>query len=149
MKPANGMSHPTRMRSPATYWILTGLLAAWLTLGGILDILRVAATREIMATVHYPDYLLLILGPAKLLAVLALLYPRTRLLREWAYAGVAIDGIGAFLSHCAVHDTVSNIAAPLVFLALAAASYLVRPAALRPASTEEPAQNGASAPLQS
>jgi len=123
------------MMKTTTYWILTGLLAAWLTLGGVLDVLRVPATREIMATLHYPDYVLLILGPAKLLAVLALLYPRTRLLREWAYAGVAIDGTGAFISHCAVHDTVSNIAAPLVFLALAAAGYLVRPPALRPASS--------------
>jgi len=121
------------MKSSVTYWILTGLLAAWLALGGILDILRVPATRQIMATLHYPDYMLLILGPAKLLAILALLYPRTRLLREWAYAGVAIDGIGAFLSHCAVGDTAVHIGAPLMFLALAAAGYVARPAALRPA----------------
>ncbi len=121
------------MKNPTAYWIVTGLLAAWLTLGGVLDTARSAATHQIMSTLHYPDYMLLILGPAKLMAVLALLYPRTRLLREWAYAGIAIDGLGAFLSHCAVHDTLAHTVSPLMFLALAAASYLLRPDGLRPA----------------
>lgn len=116
------------MNKAIAYWIVTGLLAAWLVLAGVLDTMRVPATREIMATLHYPAYLLLVLGPCKLLAVLALLYPRTRILREWAYAGIAFDGLGAFISHCAVHDTLSHIAAPLVFVALAGASYLLRPA---------------------
>ena len=120
------------MKKQLAYWILTGLLAAWLALGGTLDLARVDATRQIMATLHYPDYLLHILGLAKLLAVAALLYPRTRRLREWAYAGIAFDGLGAFLSHCAVHDTLPHTAAPLVFLALAAAGYLLRPAHLHP-----------------
>lgn len=119
------------MKNPTLYWIVTGLLAAWLTLGGVLDTARVSATRTIMETLHDPDYMLLILGPAKLLAVLALLYPRTRLLREWAYAGIAIDGLGAFFSHCAVHDTVGHAISPLIFLAVAAASYLLRPQAMR------------------
>jgi acetyl esterase len=119
------------MKNATLYWIVTGLLAAWLTLGGVLDTARVGATRTIMETLHYPDYMLLILGPAKLLAVLALLYPRTRLLREWAYAGIAIDGLGAFLSHCAVHDTLSHRVSPLIFVAVAAASYLLRPQAMR------------------
>lgn len=96
-----------------------------------MDTARVSATREIMQTLRYPDYMLLILGPAKLLALLALLYPRTRLLREWAYAGITIDALGAAISHCAVHDTLPHVVSPLVFLALAAASYLLRPDALR------------------
>ena len=119
------------MNKRATYWCVTGLLAAWLILGGVSDIARVSGAREIMKTLHYPYYLLLILGPSKLLAVLALLYPRTRILREWAYAGVTIDGLGAFVSHCMVHDSVPHAVAPLVFLALAAAGYLLRPDALR------------------
>ena len=86
--------------------------------------------REIMRTLHYPDYMLLILGPCKLLAVLAVLYPKTRFLREWAYAGVTIDALGAFASHSAVHDF-SNAFAPLVMLAIAAGSYVLRPDNLR------------------
>ena len=51
------------MKNRTAYWILTGLLAAWLTLGGVLDIAGVGQVREIMRTLHYPDYMLLILGP--------------------------------------------------------------------------------------
>jgi hypothetical protein len=84
-----------------------------------------------MRTLRYPDYLLLILGPCKVLAALALLHPRTRLLREWAYAGITINALGAFASHCAVRDDLSSTIAPLVMQALAAGSYLLRPDALR------------------
>jgi hypothetical protein len=84
-----------------------------------------------MRTLHYPDYMLLILGPCKLLAVAALLYPKTRVLREWAYVGVTIDALGAFASHCAVHDDFAHAAAPLVMLAIAAGSYFLRPDHLR------------------
>jgi hypothetical protein len=119
------------MKKQVIYGILTGVLAAWLTLGGILDTARAGPVRDIMKTLGYPDYVLLIFGPAKLLAVLALLYPKTRFLREWAYAGIAIDGLGAFASHCAVHDTLSNIVAPLIYLAVAAGSYALRPDKLR------------------
>jgi hypothetical protein len=119
------------MRNGTAYWLLTSLLAAWLTFGGLLDIAGLQGTRDIMRTLHYPDYMLLILGPAKLLAVLALLYPKTRLLREWAYAGITIDALGAFTSHCAVHDELSRVAAPLLMLAIAAGSYLLRPDAFR------------------
>jgi uncharacterized membrane protein len=119
------------MKNQTAYWILTGLLAAWLAFGGVLDLARVSATREIMLTLHYPDYLLYILGVCKLLAVMALLYPGARFLREWAYAGVTFDALGAFLSHCAVHDTLTHTAAPLLMLGLAAGSYLLRPEGLR------------------
>jgi uncharacterized membrane protein len=102
------------MKNRAAYWILTGLLIAWLTLGGVLDIARVNQTREIIRTLHYPDYVLLIVGRCKLLAVVALLYPGTRLLREWAYAGVTFDALGAFasrlVSFCRHVSRVVNIA---------------------------------------
>jgi uncharacterized membrane protein len=115
----------------AAYGTLTGLLCAWLALGGILDVARVTQTRAIMQTLHYPDYMLLILGPCKLLAILALLYPKTRYLREWAYAGITIDALGAFFSHTAVHDNFFNALAPLLMLAIAAGSYVLRPAGVR------------------
>jgi uncharacterized membrane protein len=119
------------MKNRTAYWTLTGLLVAWLTAGGLLDIGRAGQMREIMRTLHYPDYMLLILGPCKLLAVMALLYPKTRVLREWAYAGITIDALGAFASHCAVHDTFSSTAAPLLMLAIVAGSYFLRPGNLR------------------
>ena len=72
-------------------------------------------------------YLAIILGTWKLLAVAALLHPGTRSVREWAYAGVTFDMFDAFLSHLFVHDSPLVALAPLVVLAFAAGSYLLRP----------------------
>ena len=117
------------------YWVFLILLAAWLLAGGIFDSTHVPAAIAILRKLGYPDYLGTILGACKLLAVLALLYPRTRFLREWAYAGVTFDALGAAFSHLAVKDGVGEIAAPLLMLGFAIGSYLLRPAAyrLRPA----------------
>ena len=113
------------------YWILIVLLSAWLLAGGLFDSTHAAAAIAILHKLGYPDYLGTILGVCKLLAVLALLYPGTRFLREWAYAGIAFDALGAAFSHLAVHASVGEIAAPLIMLTLAVGSYLLRPAAYR------------------
>jgi hypothetical protein len=51
-------------------------------------------------------------------------FPR---LKEWAYAGVAIDLIGAAWSHAASRNSFVDIAAPLLVLAIAMASWYLRP----------------------
>jgi hypothetical protein len=109
------------------YWMFTGLLVAWLIAGGGFDIAHAQGALAILRTLGYPEYLGSILGVAKLLAVPALLFPRWPTLREWAYAGVSFDGIGAFLSHLAVRDSLSATIAPLLFLTFAVVSYALRP----------------------
>ena len=54
---------------------------------------------------------------------------RTRLprLKEWAYAGIAFDFIGAALSHAAMGHPPVKVIGPLVFLGIAAASSALRP----------------------
>jgi hypothetical protein len=113
------------------YWLFTLLLVAWLLVGGIFDSIHAPGAIAILRKLGYPDYLGSILGVCKLLAVPALLYPRTRLLREWAYAGVTFDALGAFFSHLAVKDGTGATIAPLIMLAFAAGSYLLRPAQYR------------------
>ena len=107
------------------------MLTAWLLVGGVLDSFRGSAPMAILHTLGYPEYLGSIVGAGKLLAVLALLYPRTRFLREWAYAGVTFDALGAFFSHVAVGDGAVAAFAPLLLLAIALLSYQLRPAAWR------------------
>jgi hypothetical protein len=117
------------------YWVFTGMLAAWLLVGGVFDISHNPAAIAILNTLGYPAYVATILGICKLLAVPALLYPRARFLREWAYAGVTFDALGAFISHLAVSDGIGATAAPLILLAVAACSYLLLPANYRLRST--------------
>jgi hypothetical protein len=117
------------------YWTFTALATAWLLAGGLFDTLHKTGAIDLLHSLGYPAYLGSILGSAKLLAVCALLYPRTRFLREWAYAGVTFNMVGAFCSHVAMHDALLATIAPLILLALVVGSYLLRPAAwrLRPA----------------
>ena len=123
------------------YWICTGLMALWLIPSGMLDLLRVPAVLGILQHLGYPAYLASILGAAKLLAMAAIFYPRTRILREWAYAGLTFNLLGAFLSHAAVHDSIPTRMTPLLVLAFVAGSYFLRPDSfrLRPVSDLAPA----------
>jgi hypothetical protein len=109
------------------YWVCIGLLVLWLIPNGVLDLMRIPGVIKGLAHLGYPPYLAIILGAWKLLAVTALLHPGTRLVREWAYAGLTFDLFDAFLSHLFLHDPLPVALAPLVVLAFAAGSYLLRP----------------------
>lgn len=109
------------------YWVCTGLLVLWLIPNGVLDLIRIPGVIRGLEHLGYPPYLAIILGAWKLLAVAALLHPGTRLVREWAYAGITFDMFDAFLSHLFLHDPLPVALAPLVVLAFAAGSYLLRP----------------------
>jgi len=99
--------------------------------GGIANLLKATPQVESMFILGYPDYLMTILGVAKLLGVLALLAPGFPLLKEWAYAGFTFDMLGASASHAFVKDTPSSIVLPLVILGIGAVSYHFRPASRR------------------
>ncbi|MGA8672695.1 MAG: DoxX family protein [Terracidiphilus sp.] len=111
----------------AAFWLFTSLLMAWLIVGGVFDLTHAVGATEILRKLGYPEYLGSILGVGKLLAVPALLYPEWPTLQEWAYAGIAFDGLGAFFSHVAIRDGAGATIAPLVFLAFAGISYSLRP----------------------
>jgi DoxX-like family len=113
------------------YWSFTLLLVAWLLAGGGLDLARAPGAIAILRTLGYPPYLCTILGVAKLMAVPAILYYGAGRIQEWAYAGVTFDGLGAFVSHVASHDSTGSTIAPLLFLGFAVVSYVLRPAPLR------------------
>jgi hypothetical protein len=109
------------------YWIFTILMALWLTPSGMVDVLGASFAVKILAHLAYPAYMSYILGAAKLLAMAAIFYPGTRLLREWAYAGLTFELIGAFISHLCSHDPVTTALAPVLVLGFVAGSYLLRP----------------------
>lgn len=79
------------------------------------------------AALGYPSYLLIILGVAYLLGVVALWQNRFGRLKEWAFAGFTIALIGAFSSHLLAGDPLSNAVPSVVLLALLAASYWIAP----------------------
>lgn len=109
------------------YWIATTLFCLAMTVGGSTNLLRIEAQKEIMTALGYPVYLMTILGIAKLLGVVALLIPKTPLLKEWAYAGFTFNLLGASVSHAFCADPVVDTIVPLVVLGIAVVSYCLRP----------------------
>jgi len=72
-----------------------------------------------------------LLGACKVLGGLALLAPGVPRLAEWAYAGIVFNLVGAALSHAAVGHPMTKVMAPLVVLAVAVASWALRPPSRR------------------
>jgi hypothetical protein len=82
-----------------TYWVSTIFFATLFTSTGILYLLHFHFFVQRTLDLHYPLYLIDIIGTAKILGGIALVTPKFKRLKEWAYAGFAFDFIGALWSH--------------------------------------------------
>ena len=85
------------------YWMTTGLLVFCMT-GGVFELLGFQTTVDGITRLGYPAYILPVLGLGKVLAVLAILWPGFPRLKEWAYAGIFFNMLGAVVSHVGHHD---------------------------------------------
>ena len=99
-------------------WAVSAPVLLETAVGAEWDLARISYVREIFAHLGYPLYLLTILGIAKVLAVIGLVTPRARRVKEWAYAGVFFVYAGAACSHYAIGDGADRIGPPLAFAAL-------------------------------
>jgi hypothetical protein len=109
------------------YWIVTAVVVGESAIGGTFDLFRAAPFYPMMIDLGYPSYLATILGTAKIIAAVVLLAPRLPRLKEWAYAGVLINMIGAAASYLATHGAISNLVPPVIFGVLAIISWALRP----------------------
>jgi uncharacterized membrane protein YphA (DoxX/SURF4 family) len=109
------------------YWAITAVVVGECAVGGAMDLLHLPPFYPVMITLGYPGYLATILGIAKLLAAVVLLAPGLPRLKEWAYAGIMINMVGAMASHLAAHQPASNLIAPGAFAGLALLSWALRP----------------------
>lgn len=111
-------------RTNLLYWITTGLFAFVMFGSAIPDALVMPIAVKGFAEMGMPAYLLPFLGIAKMLGVIAILipgsYPR---IKEWAYAGLMFDLIGATYSVASCGKTVAEWSPMLLFVALGFVSY--------------------------
>jgi len=112
-------------RTKVLYWILTGLMAAFMLMASIPDVLQPPEVIAALAHLGYPAYLLPFLGTAKIVAVITILFPRFPRLKEWAYAGLVFDLIGAFYSHISIGDPFGVWIFPIIGLLLVSGSYFL------------------------
>lgn len=112
------------MRTTNTlYWTFTVLTALMTAFAGIMYF---TSSKVALGFQHlgFPDFFRQELGIAKLIAAAVLVLPMVPAwVKEWAYAGLAITFISAFIAHTAV-DGIGTAMAPLLSLALLVASYV-------------------------
>src|SRR5688500_1501743 len=119
---------PTRT---IAYWITTALIALAMASGGAAYLFKADDAVRGLAELGYPSYFVIILAVWKVLGGIVLVAPRLPRVKEWAYAGIAFDLSGAAASHAAIGHPIAKVIVPLVLLAIAVASWALRPAPRR------------------
>ena len=85
------------------YWVFTGLFSAMMLGSAIPDVISSPiAVQGMHVELGYPVYFIPFIGVAKVLGVLAILLPLSARIKEWAYAGLVFDLIGATFSIIAI-----------------------------------------------
>ena len=115
------------MNRHMVYWATTALTALLFAVSGALLLLKNPHFALEMQRLGYPDYFLVVLGGMKILGVVVILAPGLRRLKEWAYAGLIFDVIGAVCSRAAMGDGALALIPPLLIGALALVSWRLRP----------------------
>jgi hypothetical protein len=85
------------------YWIFTALFAGFMLFTAIPDIVLSKETEVFMKQLGYPNYFSIFIGVAKTLGAITLLIPGFKTIKEWAYAGLFFDLIGAVYSVVSVY----------------------------------------------
>ena len=115
-------------RNKIIYWVAT----LWLSLGmvstGVVQIMQMEQEVQKMTALGYPTYFLTIIGVWKLIGVVAILVPKSPLIKEWAYAGFFFLMTGAILTHLAAGDKAVEYFGPFLLLILTIISWYFRPA---------------------
>jgi uncharacterized membrane protein YphA (DoxX/SURF4 family) len=99
--------------------------------GGAAQLFGARQNVEGIIRLGYPPFFLTIIGFWKLLGGIAIVIPRIRLAKEWAYAGIVFDLSGAAVSNAVNSMPAWHVVAPLVLLALAVLSWVLLPSARR------------------
>lgn len=107
-----------------TYWVLLVIFCLALTADGIGGITMTKEGIEALHRLGYPPYILPLLGTLKLLGVAALLQTKYQGIKEWVFAGITFNFIGAAVSHLAAGHPFSEAMQPLVALVIMIIVYI-------------------------
>ena len=106
------------------YWTFTGLFALAMLSSGIPNMMATKEWIDLFSSLGYPTYLLPALGAAKVVGAIIILIPGIPRLKEWAYAGLFFDLIGATYSILMVEGFHPPMLGMLIFFGLFALSYI-------------------------
>jgi hypothetical protein len=101
-KPALAASITPKART-TVYWVITALFCLQMAFTAYAE-LTLPQVAEAFTHLGFPAYFRVELSWAKLIGVALLIAPVSARLKEWAYAGFAIDLASALIAHFAVGD---------------------------------------------
>src|SRR3954453_11254759 len=104
-KPAFVAAIITPKARTTAYWLVTALFCLQMSFTAYAQ-LRLPDVAQAFTHLGFPAYFRVELSWAKLLGVVLLLAPVPARLKEWAYAGFAIDLASALIAHLSVGDGV-------------------------------------------
>ena len=102
-KPALVAAETTPKAKTIVYWIVTALFCLQMGFTGYAQ-LMLPQVSDAFTHLGFPSYFRVELSLAKFLGIALLLAPVPPRLKEWAYAGFAIDLASAVIAHVAVGD---------------------------------------------
>ena len=102
-KPAIVAAKTTTNAKIIVYWIVTALFCLQIGFTAYAQ-LRLPEVAEAFSHLGFPNYFRVELTWAKLLGVVLMLTPVPARLKEWAYAGFAINLASALIAHLSVGD---------------------------------------------
>src|SRR5678815_3299740 len=102
-RPVLAAAKTTLKAQTIVYWGITALFCLQMSFTAYAQ-LRLPQVAEAFTHLGFPGYFRVELSWAKLLGVVLLLAPVPARLKEWAYAGFAINIASALIAHLAVGD---------------------------------------------
>jgi hypothetical protein len=107
------------------YWITTGLFALLMLFSSISSLVSPAQASTFFKALNMPEYLISFLSVAKLLGAIAIVVPGYPRIKEWAYAGLIYDLIGAMYCNYSSGKTTAEWLPIIFIIGLAFASYFL------------------------
>ena len=123
-----GLDSPARTTSKAitiAYWTVTALFCLEMSFTAYYELMSLPQAAQAFARLGFSaDAFRIELSWAKVVGVLALLIPMVPArLKEWAYAGFAINLVSAIIAHLSIHDRPAALAPSSITSVLWALSY--------------------------
>lgn len=112
-------------KTKITYWIFTSLFAAFMLLSGITNAMNTPDSIDLITNkLGFPLYFSQFIGIAKILGVIGILIPGYPRIKEWAYAGLFFDLIGATFAIFAAGLATMETSFMAIFFILGIGSYI-------------------------
>lgn len=105
-------------KTKITYWSITTFIALFMVMNGVMYLSKNQQVMDGIKQSGIPYSFIQLLGVAKILGAIALLFSKWKTLKEWAYAGFTFTFIGAIWISYSANETVIPALIALVLLAV-------------------------------